>query len=224
MNFNFQSLEYNPDFGSAVNRRRQIFIIIVFIVLGGAGLVVFFIRSQHRLENRYDRVIRTAAGQHQLPPSLVKAIVWRESRFNASARGRAGEIGLMQLTEMAAQEWADTRGYRAFKHEQVLDPAINTQAGCYYLSKLLKRYPRTDNPYVFALADYNAGRANVLRWMKDAGGTNSAAFLVRMDFPGTREYIASIVRRELRYRPEFGRGHFTGAQAAQGEPRKSPSK
>lgn len=151
-------------------------------------------------------------------------MIWRESRFNANARGRAGEIGLMQLTEVAAQEWADTRRFRDFTHEQVLDPATNTQAGCYYLSKAVKRYPHTDNPYVFALADYNAGRANVLRWMKDNGATNSSAFLARMDFPGTHEYIAAILERELRYRPQFGRAYLTGAPAAQSTPRQSMSK
>ena len=207
-----------------MSRRWQLFIFIVFLVLGGASLAVFLSRSQERLENRYDRIIRTAASQHQLPPSLVKAVVWRESRFIASARGRAGEIGLMQLTEVAAQEWADARRFGNFTHEQVLDPATNTQAGCYYLAKLVRRYPHTDNPYVFALADYNAGRSNVLRWMKDTGATNSSAFLARMDFPGTHEYITAILERELRYRPEFGRAYVTGAPATQRIPRPSMSK
>ncbi|MSU37424.1 MAG: lytic transglycosylase domain-containing protein [Pedosphaera sp.] len=207
-----------------MNRRWQIFIVIALLVLGGASLVVFLMLSKTRQENRYNGIIRTAAGQHQLPPSLVKAVVWRESRFNARARGRAGEIGLMQLTEAAAQEWADARRYRTFAHEQVLDPAMNIQAGCYYLSKLVKRYPLADNPYVFALADFNAGRANVLRWMKETEGTNSAAFFARMDFPGTREYIAAILQREPRYRREFSPGYFPDAPAAQSTPRQSKSR
>jgi len=39
-------------------------------------------------------------------PALIKAVAWRESKFDTHARGRAGEIGLMQLREEAAQEWA----------------------------------------------------------------------------------------------------------------------
>ena len=31
---------------------------------------------------RYDRLIRIVAVEHQLDPMLVKAVVWRESRFD----------------------------------------------------------------------------------------------------------------------------------------------
>jgi hypothetical protein len=54
-----------------------------------------------------------------------------------------------------------------------------------------------------ALADYNAGRSNVLRWNKGAASTNSALFLQQMDFPGTREYIRSILKRKPRYEGQF---------------------
>ena len=42
------------------------------------------------------------------------------------------------------------------------------------------------DPLPYALADYNAGRAHVLRWAKEAARTNSALFLQNMDYPGTR--------------------------------------
>src|SRR3989440_9158709 len=43
---------------------------------------------------------------HQLDPMLVKAVVWRESRFDRLKYGMAGERGLMQVSERAANEWA----------------------------------------------------------------------------------------------------------------------
>jgi len=36
---------------------------------------------------------------------LVKAVVWRESRFDPKKQGSHGERGLMQVTERAANEW-----------------------------------------------------------------------------------------------------------------------
>ena len=45
-------------------------------------------------------------------------------------------------------------------------------AGTWYLRKLLRRYPRADDPVVYALADYNAGRTHVLRWNKGPAATN----------------------------------------------------
>src|SRR3546814_10083100 len=56
-----------------------------------------------------------------------------------------------------------------FQHNELFDPAKNTRAGTWYLRKMLRRYAHTDQPVVFALADYNAGRSNVLRWNKAAG-------------------------------------------------------
>ena len=68
---------------------------------------------------------------------------------------------------------------------------------------MLRRYAHTDEPVIFALADYNAGRSNVLRWNKGAASTNSTLFLKQMDFPGTREYIRSIIKRSERYKRQF---------------------
>lgn len=166
-------------------------------------MIVWLLACWNLREHRYDNIIRTAASRHRIAPELVKAVVWRESRFNPRARGRAGEIGLMQLTDVAAHEWAAAERRSSFDHEEVLDPATNADAGCYYLAKALKRYGNTDHPYVYALADYNAGRGNVLRWMKESATTNSSRFLARMDFPGTRDYVLAILDRSHRYRGDF---------------------
>jgi soluble lytic murein transglycosylase len=83
------------------------------------------------------------------------------------------------------------------------DPAKNTLAGSWYLRKLIGRYVNTDNPLAYALADYNAGRSNVLRWIKGAGATNSTAFIKQIDFPGTRDYVKSVLSRYEHYKPMF---------------------
>jgi soluble lytic murein transglycosylase len=154
-------------------------------------------------EGRFDTQILAAAQRYQIDPALVKAVIWKESRFNPRARGKAGEIGLMQIREDAAFEWADAEKIRGFYHEQILDPEKNIRCGTFYLSKLLKRYTQADDPLPYALADYNAGRANVLRWNKGAAQTNSAAFLARMDYPGTREYAQKVIQRRTNYARQF---------------------
>ena len=151
------------------------------------------------LERSQDVPIRAAARRYGVGVPLVKAIVWRESGFNARARGRAGEIGLMQLREEAAQEWADAEHVIGFQHEHCLDARTNTLAGAWYLRKLLRRYAHTDNPAAYALADYNAGRGNVLKWNSGAAATNSAAFIRQIGFPGTKDYVISVLRRSRRY-------------------------
>lgn len=160
-----------------------------------------------RLENQFDHSIRTGAVRYGLSPALVKAVIWRESRFNPLARGKAGEIGLMQITEDAAQEWADSLRLKGYVHEHTLAPSTNIFAGAYYLAKVLRRYSATDNPTAYALADYNAGRGNVLRWMNSTNlsgaKTNGSQFLAAITFPSTRQYVESILIRRSHYQDQF---------------------
>lgn len=166
-------------------------VLVLVIAANAAALRVW----RHRTEHRFDGAIREAARRYGLPVELVRAVIWQESRFDPDARGSAGELGLMQLMEDAALEWAAASRVPGFVHAQALDPVTNTLAGSYYLAKLLRRYPHADDPLPFALADYNAGRGNVLRWMKGPAATNSTAFREAITFPGTREYINAILRR-----------------------------
>ena len=176
---------------------------------------------QGRLERSQDRPIRAAARRYGVEPALVKAIVWRESHFHPGVHGRAGELGLMQLQEEAAREWASAEHLDRFEHEQCLDPGTNTLAGTWYLRKLLRRYRQTDNPLPYALADYNAGRGNVLKWKQGAAATNSTAFIAQIAFPSTRGYVRSVMRRYAHYQPLFP-PDAPKPQARQGGPPREP--
>ena len=78
---------------------------------------------------QYDRLIRTVAVEHHLDPMLVKAVVWRESRFDPRKYGSHGERGLMQVTEKAANEWARENKIANFHVDQLFDPRTNLEAG-----------------------------------------------------------------------------------------------
>ena len=153
-----------------------------------------------RRERRAEVHLTAAAERYAVEPALIKAVAWRESRFREDVRGAAGELGLMQVGRLAAEEWAAAERIRPFQHPDLLDPALNARAGTWYLAKLIRRYSRTDLPEAYALADYNAGRANVLRWIEGSAATNSVAFLENMDFRGTRAYIEAILQRRDHYR------------------------
>jgi len=71
------------------------------------------------------------------------------------------------------------------------------------LKKMLKRYAQTDNPVPYALADYNAGRGNVLKWNAGEAATNSAVFIEQIGFPGTKAYVKSVMQRCEHYRSIF---------------------
>jgi soluble lytic murein transglycosylase len=181
-------------------RRYRPWWVVAFLILSG---IVDYWRYRQWRDHLFDPLILAAARRYGVEPALVKAVVWRESWFNPRARGKTGEFGLMQIREAAASEWAQAERLKSFVPGQLLDPATNTLAGTWYLRKMLARYQKTDSPIPYALADYNAGRSNVLRWNKGAADTNAVAFIRQIDFPGTRKYVRSVIQRYREYRTRF---------------------
>lgn len=183
-------------------RMKRVRLLVVLMLLTALPAGVWFGWDGWR-EHSQDGPIREAAQRYGVEPALVKAVVWQESRFNPAARGRAGELGLMQLQEIAAGEWADEERVVGYTHEHCLDPRTNTLAGTFYLAKVMRRYTRTDNPLPYALADYNAGRGNVVKWNDGEAATNSAVFIEQIGFPSTRAYVLSVMERYEHYRKTF---------------------
>ena len=102
------------------------------------------------------------AHKYRLPPDLVAAVIYRESRFDVDARSGAGAIGLMQLLPDTAQGIAVHTGGTQFDPDKdLLNPDLNVRYGCWYLRHLLDRYGHYPNGADLALAAYNAGQANV---------------------------------------------------------------
>jgi soluble lytic murein transglycosylase len=175
----------------------------LFGIIFLGGLATSFERWRSYREHSQDAVILAAAAKYGVDPALIKAVVWRESWFNPRATGTSGEVGLMQIMKDTANDWAAAERVPLFLHQQLYDPAKNTQCGAWYLRRLLARYRHTDNPVVYALAAYNAGPTRVARWSKGAATTNSVEFLREMDFPGTKKYVLSVAGRYQHYRRNF---------------------
>ena len=176
-------------------KRSWLWILLAFAVLDtGAHL---WWRAQRR-ERSFDAEIQLAADTHKIAPALIKAVVWRESRFDPNARGADGEYGLMQIRETAAREWAEAVRNLHFQPEHLLNPQTNLLAGSWYLKKWHARAPHSDNPLPFALAAYNAGPSKARQWAKDT--TSSADFLDRVEYSTTRDYILKVQERYHRYR------------------------
>jgi soluble lytic murein transglycosylase len=151
---------------------------------------------------QYDHLIQAVAREHQLDPMLVKAVVWRESRFDPLKYGTAGERGLMQVSEKAANEWARENKIENFQVEDLFDPKKNLEAGSWYLQRAMQHWEQQPDPIPFALAEYNAGASRAQRW---AGGDRAPAmaakdFLRNVEFPNTRKYVDSIIGRYFFYK------------------------
>jgi soluble lytic murein transglycosylase len=188
---------------------RFLFKLLICLLLGAAvGIGLFAARSGDPLYTlyewvsparfqQYDQLIRAIAASNELDPMLVKAVVWRESRFDPQKFGGAGERGLMQVSEIAAREWAKENRVENFQVEELFDPQKNLQAGAWYLHRAMSHWQHQADPTPFALAEYNAGASRAQRWAGGDGARSIPAseFERNIDFPGTRKYVESILDR-----------------------------
>jgi soluble lytic murein transglycosylase len=171
---------------------RWIILILSLVAISGIGLAWLF-----RFElgyHRYRVPIHVAATRYRVPPHLIAALVWQETRFHPTRRGQAGEIGLMQIMPDSAREWAKAERIPNFQPTMLLDPQTNLLAGTWYLARATQRWSQRRNPLPYALAEYNAGRSNTLRW-DQAAPAGPDAFMQAISYPGTRNYVRSILKR-----------------------------
>lgn len=165
----------------------------LLIIVGAVGsATVVYLRWRWR-EQRYNHLIEEIASRYGADKFLVKAVIRRESEFDPFVYGRAGEIGLMQVTEGAGREWARAAGRKDFGRDSLWDERVNIEAGTWYLARALNRWRDKDDPVPFALAEYNAGYGNVLRWLPNGQATTATQFRDAITFPGVRRYVNSVV-------------------------------
>jgi len=113
--------------------------------------------------------IDAEARRHGLPPALLRAVAWQESRGRAGAVSSKGALGVMQLMPATA----------AFLGVDPLDVEDNLRGGALYLRQQLDRFGSVP----LALDAYNAGPGAVKRF----GGIPP--------YRETRLYVASILAR-----------------------------
>ncbi len=148
--------------------------------------------------HRYDALIVAAAQRKDLDPKLVKAIVWRESAFQPRKVGTSKERGLMQVSLAAAKDWAKAEKIETFSPADLFDPKTNLDAGVWYFHRALDHWKPKPDAVPFALAEYNAGRKGVERWLVQASLKDDASaedLLAAISSTSTRQYIEDIEKR-----------------------------
>lgn len=125
----------------------------------------------HTPPEKWTSIIRKAARAHNLPESLIAAVIRTESAFTANATSPKGARGAMQIMPQTQKELGLKDPY---------DAEANVMAGSAYLRQQLDRFGTLE----LALAAYNAGPGNVVKY----GGIPP--------FPETIRYVRQVTERQ----------------------------
>ncbi|MEI6083118.1 MAG: lytic transglycosylase domain-containing protein [Verrucomicrobiota bacterium] len=175
--------------------------LLAWLLIGVAILAAGTVYTRWRFrEQRYNRIIEEVATANSVDKFLIKAVIRRESEFDPDVLGRAGEIGLMQVTEGAGRDWARGTGRKDFTKDLLWNERTNIEAGTWYLARALRRWQGRDDPVPFALAEYNAGLGHCLRWLPNREATTAEEFRNAISFPTVRRYIETVMEYYEYYR------------------------
>mgnify|MGYP006088328081 CR=1 FL=1 len=182
----------------------SLFILVVLTVAATFGWRWWSQRNDAG-SKRYNSLIEQTADRHNMDPSLVKAVIFQESNFNANARGKAGEYGLMQITEGAAKDWERGTGKSFGSPGSLFRPKLNVEIGTWYLAQGYRKWQGHDEVLTLSLAYYNAGPSRAQEWADAAG---EKKIIDTIPFSSTRQYISHVMQhfrtfsRERRFHDE----------------------
>jgi len=146
---------------------------------------------------KYEELIIRYASEYRLDPYLVCAVIWVESKFDATATSHRGARGLMQVIPATGQWAAEKLGIEGYNDDSLYDPAVNIQIGCWYLDNLRRQF---NGNIDLALAAYNGGSGNVEKWLKDPRYSKDGEGLDDIPFKETRDFVARVWNAYDKYR------------------------
>ncbi|WP_322818939.1 transglycosylase SLT domain-containing protein [Tepidiforma sp.] len=146
----------------------------------------------------YPAAVDAASREAGIDPLFLAALVRVESGWDPLAGSPAGALGLTQVIPSTGAGIARALGVEPFAAADLYRPALSLRFGAYYLGVQLGRF---GDP-LLALAAYNAGPGNALRWA--AGDAGAAALVEGIDFTETERYVRLIVEGYAAYRLAWG--------------------
>lgn len=140
----------------------------------------------------WDLAIRLAR-QHGIGPWLLLALVRQESRYDPFAISIAEARGLTQVIPPTARGIATALGRQEFRIDDLYRPTVSMEFGAWYLGQQLRMF--NNDPFM-ALAAYNAGPGNALRWVTE----DPDLFVERIAYSETRSYVRQVYVHHAMYR------------------------
>lgn len=142
---------------------------------------------------KYSEEIEKYAKENRLDPNLVRGLILQESYYNPKAKSRVGATGLMQIMPATAKDHAQRVGVSA---SNLSNPKVNIAIGTYHLRMLVDMFRGN---VTLAIASYNAGQGNVLKWKRAAPSKPTDEFVEAIPFQETRNYVKRVTMLKSTY-------------------------
>ena len=184
-----------------VKRVAAVCVIAALLVALGVYYVVQYRRhlvyAQYPL--RYKDLIVRMAGEYDLEPWHVAAVIRCESSFDPNATSNVGARGLMQIMpdtgEWLAGKFKEADG---FNPDSLYDPETNVKYACWYLRWLMNRY---DRDLVLVTSAYHAGHGTVDKWLADSAVSQDGRAIQpdAIPYASTKQYVSRVLRAYEKY-------------------------
>ncbi|MBV8517747.1 MAG: lytic transglycosylase domain-containing protein [Acidobacteria bacterium] len=160
----------------------------------------YFLRMYYPL--RYGDDIEKYSKKNGVDPNVVRGLILQESYYNPEAKSGVGATGLMQLMPATAAEHA-RHLHVPFATSRLENPTVNVELGTYHLRMLMNLFGGNVD---LAVASYNAGQGNVMKWRRAAPHKPMDEFLESIPFPETRNYVKRVRMLQSSYARINGEG------------------
>ena len=104
-------------------------LILLLLNLGNLGRMLYSVQ--------YMDYIKQYAALYEVDPYLIMSMIKSESNFDENAVSHKEATGLMQITRPTALWLAERMALSDFRYEDITEPALNIEMGCYYVAYLL---------------------------------------------------------------------------------------
>lgn len=158
--------------------------------------LLFIFSFYSSASEKFNSLIEAAALRHDIDPVLVKAVIFRESKFDETAVGKSGEVGLMQVKMAVVDDWAVALNVPMPCKDEIFNPELNIEVGTWYLARAVKYWKSNAYKYalVLGLCEYNAGRNKMRDWLPPQKHKE-----VDIKVSSTKEYVNSIITKYMEY-------------------------
>lgn len=167
-------------------------IICIALVIGLIANLVFTLFERISYPRKYSEIVEKYAAEYNVPEAIIYSVIRTESNFDPNAVSIAGAKGLMQIIpETFLWITGDEHLAEHLSPSEIFDPEVNIRYGVYYLKYLHAKFSQN---FGTALAAYNGGEGNVIKWLTDKNYSDGEGNITDFprEFQETENYVNAV--------------------------------